>query len=390
MPEKATSGHFLPIATRRGAVLFALAWTVLALGSLFLQRAQLNRTAAELARVAAIASLKKDMAIRDWASSVEGVFVREKHASQLASLDQEQRLKATDRAGEPFDLVLVTPMHLLLAIQDMSNQASGGRERLTSRQLRNPANVPDDWERKALAELEKGASVVTDAMPQRNGHGLMRVMIPMKMEEECLQCHRDTLVPVGGLRGGAAVSVDLNAYFAAQEPAWRAIQAWHGGIWLFGLAMLGLSHRAAKGRASELARQNQTQRENAIAFAAMAEGAAITDSDAAILWVNDAFAISPAIRARKPSAPIRASSNRDGTTRRSTGGCGRACAKMAAGTAKSGTSARPAKSTPKKCPSSRCVTTAATCGAISRSSPTSRNARKSSRNWRITANTCVN
>ena len=26
-------------------------------------------------------------------------------------------------------------------------------------------------------------------------------MIPMRMEEECLECHRETLVPVGGLRG---------------------------------------------------------------------------------------------------------------------------------------------------------------------------------------------
>jgi PAS domain S-box-containing protein len=149
--------------------------------------------------------------------------------------------------------------------------------------------MPDDWERKALAELEKGASVVTEALPRRSGHGLMRVMIPMKMEEECLQCHRDTLIPVGGLRGGATVSVDLNAYLAAQEPAWRTIQTWHGGIWLFGLAMIGVSHRVSKRRTRELARQHQTQRENAIAFAAMAEGAAITDPDGAILWVNDAF-----------------------------------------------------------------------------------------------------
>jgi signal transduction histidine kinase len=58
------------------------------------------------------------------------------------------------------------------------------------------------------------------------------------MDEECLECHRETLVPVGGLRGGAAVTIDLNTYWTAQEPTWRTIQYWHTGIWLAGMATL--------------------------------------------------------------------------------------------------------------------------------------------------------
>ncbi|WP_230976776.1 ATP-binding protein [Pseudothauera rhizosphaerae] len=270
-------------------MLFTLVWTVLVLVSLVVQREQLNRTAAELARIAAIANLKKDMAIREWASSVEGVFIREKYVPPFNSLDQEQRFATTDRSGERFELVLVTPMHLLLAIQSMSNQKADLHERLTSKQLRNRENMPDEWESNALDELEKGASIITESLPRRGGHGLMRVMIPMRMEEECLECHRDTLVPVGGLRGAASISIDLNTYRAAQEPTWRTIQYWHGAIWLLGLSTISLLHGIARRRTKELIKQDQERRENEMAFAAMAEGAIITDPDGTILWVNDAF-----------------------------------------------------------------------------------------------------
>jgi signal transduction histidine kinase len=256
-------GHFHPFAACRGAVLFALVWTALVLASLFLQREQLNHTAAELARIAAIANLRKDMTIREWASSVGGIFVRDDRLPPFNSLEQEQRFSLITRSGETLDLVLVTPMHLLLAIQSMSNQQSEFQERLTARQLRNRENMPDDWERKALEELSKGASVISEPLLRdRQGHGLMRVMLPMKMETECLDCHRDTLVPVGGLRGGASISVDLNAYREAQEPTWRTIQFWHGAIWLLGLATIALLHVITRRRAQELRRSGDALRES--------------------------------------------------------------------------------------------------------------------------------
>jgi len=289
VPMKTADSIILTFATVKGAVVLTVVWSLLVLGSLLMQRGQLDRTAAELARIAAIANLKKDMAIRDWAASVEGVFVREKHVSANTSLDQEERYTATDRRGAPIEMVRVTPMHLLLAIQSMSNKESGFHERLTAKQLHNRENSPDDWEKSALEQLGKGADVVSEALPRSGGHGLMRVMIPMKMEQECLECHRDTLIPVGGLRGGAAVSVDLNTYLSAQEPAWRAMRYWHGGIWLLGLSAMSAFHFFSRRRALELARQDQVRRENAMAFAAMAEGAVIAAADGTILWVNDAF-----------------------------------------------------------------------------------------------------
>lgn len=265
-------------------------WTLLVLASLLTQREQMNRTALSLAKIDAIANLKKDMSIRKWASNVDGVFIREEHVPPFNSLEEELRVTVTQSDGTQYRLVKVTPIHLILAIQKTSRQEFGIEERLTSKQLRNIENAPDDWEAKALDALDKGSSdVVMEAMPNKRGHGLMRVMIPMRMEEECLECHRDTLVPIGGLRGGAAISINLNSYRSAQEPAWKAIQYWHLGIWILGLTGISIFQFFAQRRATELVRQEETQRENEAAFSAMAEGAVITDANAVILWVNDAF-----------------------------------------------------------------------------------------------------
>lgn len=277
------------IATPAMLLLAAVLWTLLVLFSLWTQREQLNRTAMELARIDAIANLKKDMAIRNWASKVGGVFINESLAPNVDAFSEQERLQARRMTGEDLKLISLTPIHILLGIQEVSNREYGSKERLTSLQLLNRDNAPDEWETAALKTLQKGSEMVAESMPKKKGHGLMRVMIPMRMEEECLECHRETLVPVGGLRGAASVSIDLNTYWSAQEPAWRTIQYWHTGIWLAGLTLLYTYWSFLRRRAAEHARQEETRRENEAAFSAMAEGAMITDAAGDILWVNDAF-----------------------------------------------------------------------------------------------------
>lgn len=264
-------------------------WTLLLFFSLWTQREQLNRTAEALARLDAVTNLRKDMAIRKWASFVDGLYIKADKVRELDSLREQKHITARRSDGEELTLVTVTPIHLLLAIQEISQKEYGIKERLTSLQLRNIENAPDDWEVKALDALKGGSEMVAESLPKKGGHGLTRVMIPMRMEEECLECHRDTLVPVGGLRGAASISVDLNAYRTAQEPAWRTIQYWHSGVWLMGLTTIAFFWMLARRREIEQVRRDEERRENETAFAAMAEGAVITNAAGNILWVNDAF-----------------------------------------------------------------------------------------------------
>lgn len=243
-------------------ILTGIVWTVLVLFSLWTQREQLNHTAQELARIDAIANLKKDMAIRKWASEVGGVFIRESRAPSVDRFSEQERLLALHSTGELDKLISLTSIHILMGIQEVSNKLYGSKERLTSLQLLNRDNAPDEWEAQALKTLQGGSQIVAEAMPKKKGHGLMRVMIPMRMDEECLECHRETLVPVGGLRGGAAVTIDLNSYWTAQEPTWRTIQYWHIGIWLAGMTTLFAYWIFLRRRAAEHAQLEMERRAN--------------------------------------------------------------------------------------------------------------------------------
>ncbi len=247
-------------------LLLAVLWSILVLFSLWTQREQLNRTAQQLARIDAIANLKKDMAIRKWASQVGGVFINEAKAPNVDAFSEQERLLANSTTGDNLKLISLTSIHILMGIQEVSNKEYGSKERLTSLQLHNRDNAPDEWETNALKSLQGGSELVAEAMPKKNGHGLMRVMIPMRMEEECLECHRETLVPVGGLRGAASVSIDLNTYWSAQEATWRTIQYWHLGIWLAGLVTLSTYWSFLRRRAREHVRQDQQRRENEAAL----------------------------------------------------------------------------------------------------------------------------
>lgn len=243
-------------------LLTGIVWTLLVLFSLWTQREQLNRTAQELARIDAIANLKKDMSIRKWASEVGGVYIKEDLAPNIDALSEQERVMAIKQTGESYKMISLTSIHILMGIQEISNKDYGSKERLTSLQLLNRDNAPDEWESQALKTLQAGSKIVAEAMPKSKGHGLMRVMIPMRMDEECLECHRETLVPVGGLRGGAAVTIDLNTYWTAQEPTWRTIQYWHTGIWLAGMATLFAYWSFVRRRAAEHMQIETERREN--------------------------------------------------------------------------------------------------------------------------------
>ncbi|HTZ00386.1 MAG TPA: hypothetical protein VMB75_11140, partial [Rhodocyclaceae bacterium] len=120
----------VPDAPRRpigGILLFlsAIAWSLLVLASLWFQREQLNRTAEALAKLDAITNLRKDMAIRKWASYVGGVYIRDDKVRQLETFGEQEIISGQRGNGETMKLVTLTPMHLLLAIQEISQKEYG-------------------------------------------------------------------------------------------------------------------------------------------------------------------------------------------------------------------------------------------------------------------------
>ena len=79
---------------------------------------------------------------------------------------------------------------------------------LTSLNLLNPANKPDDFEARALSLFVKGIKE-TSHIEKMNGITYFRYMAPLYIEKECLQCHASQGYKIGEVRGGISITFDI-------------------------------------------------------------------------------------------------------------------------------------------------------------------------------------
>jgi two-component system, NtrC family, sensor kinase len=88
-----------------------------------------------------------------------------------------------------------------------------GQFNVTSLKPVNPANAPDEFERRSLQIFEKGAEE-TVAIEKVAGRDRLRYMAPLKVESNCLQCHSEQGYEVGDIRGGMSVAIPMDLAFA--------------------------------------------------------------------------------------------------------------------------------------------------------------------------------
>jgi methyl-accepting chemotaxis protein len=104
----------------------------------------------------------------------------------------------------------------------------------TSLKYRNPVNKPDEWEMKQLRRFEEnpGFNDFSEITIRDDGSEVFRMMVPLKIEKDCLPCHGDPVTSptgdgrditgrqmenyqVGDIRGGISVVAPMTAIRAA-------------------------------------------------------------------------------------------------------------------------------------------------------------------------------
>ncbi len=225
---------------RRPAAVVALAWTLLIGASFAINRYQHTNDAETHARLVASAYIDKDLAVRRWITEHGGVYVPPtSHTPPNPYLDVPERdVKTIDGKA----LTLVNPAYATRQMMEAFSERHGIQGHLTALVLKNPNNAPDDWERRALEQLSHGEKAISETV-ERDGVRLLRQMRPVYMEKGCLRCHRDSGIPLGGLRGGISIAVPMQPYLAMQQDALRSTIGTHGLIWLVGLFGIGVTQR---------------------------------------------------------------------------------------------------------------------------------------------------
>lgn len=202
-----------------------LIWTVLMSLSLVWNRHLIVQQAYDSARSSAAGLIHQTLAFRQWVSLHGGVYVPPSETTPpnpwLTIPDRDVMTTRGDR------LTLINPAYAARQVLELQEQRSGVRGRITSLQLKNPSNAPDDWEQRTLEHFVREGVREYKELVTINKKPFFRLMQPMQMEKSCLKCHADTGVPLGGIRGGISVSVPLDTFLAASTITLRGITIAH-------------------------------------------------------------------------------------------------------------------------------------------------------------------
>ena len=151
---------------------------------------------------------------REWNASHAGVYVFvTEDTPPNPYLEHPQRdLELPDHRK----LTMLNPAYMTRQIAELAQQDAQLHLQLhiTSLNPIRPANQADAWETHALKQFEIGKAEIASVETLQNQQ-FLRYMAPLKVKQNCLNCHAKQGYKLGDLRGGISVSLP----FATTEQA---------------------------------------------------------------------------------------------------------------------------------------------------------------------------
>lgn len=168
-----------------------------------------NRLLIESVRQQAVSCFNLIDKVRRWNLSYDGIYVEKKPGIEtnlfLSEIGAEPDVSATD--GRIF--TLRNHAIMISEISKILRDYNGVQFRITSRQLVNNENVPDNFELDALKRFEKGEHEAWAIENGANGQQF-RYMAPLMMEHSCQDCHSGFGYKEGDIRGGISISIPFD------------------------------------------------------------------------------------------------------------------------------------------------------------------------------------
>jgi diguanylate cyclase (GGDEF)-like protein/PAS domain S-box-containing protein len=152
----------------------------------------------------------------------------------------------------------------------------------------NPANMADEWERKALNSIIDGKEEVCEIVDYKNEQH-MRLIKPSIYEEKCQSCHIEKQYKNGDVVGGLSVSIPMQPYFNKSSMIIKKLSITHASLWFLGLAGILFVYRNQKKHEHKRKLNEDSLRQSSVAFNNLNEGLIITDSNMMAIAVNNAF-----------------------------------------------------------------------------------------------------
>ena len=236
-PEK---GREVP--HRRYFWLLACAWTAAVAGSLAWNLSQHADEVRSLTVQAAQALLEKDLLYREWSILHGGVYVPKFAPTEPGATAGDEDREIVTPSGQA--LTLINPAVVSRQVFELQERQTGIRGHITSLKPVRAANRPDDWERQALADFEKGRKEVS-SMETLQGERYFRMMRPLVTVPACLRCHEEAGRKPGEVRGGISVTVPMNRFVSPGTNLRLGLA--HLALWFVGMTGLIFGARNLQG-----------------------------------------------------------------------------------------------------------------------------------------------
>lgn len=186
-------------------VIAVVIFTTLTYGSIYLRTRALLY---ESLRTEAATYHEIFMTTRWWIAEQGGVWVELRPGVKQNPYFERLAITDTVQLADGRYLVLRNPGLVTTQISERLEAARGVGYHLASLDPINPLNAPDEWERESLEEFESDRTPRWVIAKSRNGESL-RYVTPLIAQTECLSCHSDQHLQVGGVVGAATVEVPV-------------------------------------------------------------------------------------------------------------------------------------------------------------------------------------
>jgi hypothetical protein len=182
---------------------------------------QKNQMMVEVENQAKIA-LEQIVLTWQWNSDYGGIYVEKKEGVESNPYLLEVGIDPDITDIEGKDYTLKNPALMTKELSLYAENKGLYRFHITALKLLNPDNAPDDFERAALGEFEKG-EISSSQITLQNGTPTFQYMVPLYVEQACLKCHRQQGFKGGEVRGGMSVYLPMEDAYLALEKTRRNI-----------------------------------------------------------------------------------------------------------------------------------------------------------------------
>jgi two-component system NtrC family sensor kinase len=148
---------------------------------------------------------KQILLTRQWASDHNGLFILKR--SGVGPNPYLNLPTVHDASGQTY--YLRNPAMITRELSEYAKNDGLGQFKVTSLHPVNPANMPDNFEARAMNSFKAGTLEVIEVQKTDRGR-VVRFIAPLKVEESCLGCHARHGYSKGDIRGGLSITIPIN------------------------------------------------------------------------------------------------------------------------------------------------------------------------------------